>query len=167
LWCAAASTGAEPYTLAMLFDEFARQAGEFRHVILATDISTDVLEKAKLAIYPHDMVAPVPPDWQRRYFRRSCRGDRATVRLVPEIRQSVLFGRLNLMDEEYPVDDSLDIIFCRNILIYFDKDTQRKVLARLCDHLRPGGLLFISHTETAAGFGLPLAPVATSVFERR
>jgi chemotaxis protein methyltransferase CheR len=166
LWCAASSTGAEPYTLAMMFDEFGRQTGGLRHKILATDICTDVLDVAKRAIYPAEMLAPVPAEWQRRYFLRSRHSNRATVRLIPEIRQSVLFGRLNLMDETYPIDDLMDVVFCRNILIYFDKKTQQQVLSRICDRLRPGGLLFISHTETVAGLHLPVKPVSTSVFER-
>ena len=78
----------------------------------------------------------------------------------------VQFGRLNLMDESYPVDRGIDIIFCRNLLIYFDKPTQQAVLTRLCDHLRPGGYLFLGHSELLAGFGLPLRSVGTTVFRR-
>jgi chemotaxis protein methyltransferase CheR len=78
----------------------------------------------------------------------------------------VQFGRLNLMDTSYPVDRDQDVIFCRNMLIYFDKPTQQAVLTRLCDHLRPGGFLFLGHSESLAGFGLPLRPVGTTVFRR-
>ncbi|HSV28378.1 MAG TPA: CheR family methyltransferase [Candidatus Omnitrophota bacterium] len=167
VWSAASSTGAEPYTLAMVLDDCARRNRGFRFKILATDISTDVLDKARHAVYPHEMIAPVPPEWQRRYFLRSRDTTQSIVRIVPQLRQSVHFGRLNLMDESYPVETGLDVVFCRNILIYFDKPTQQGVLQRLCDHLRPGGLLFVSHTETVTGMDLPIRQVAASVFARK
>jgi chemotaxis protein methyltransferase CheR len=88
------------------------------------------------------------------------------VRVVPELRACVKFGRLNLMDAEYPVDQDVDIIFCRNVLIYFDKPTQRAVLLRLCQHLRPGGYLFLGHSESLAGMDLPVRLVANTVLRR-
>lgn len=166
IWSAACSVGAEPYTLAMVMRERARSDLHFRFQIYATDICTDVLTKARDAIYPEEMIAPVPPDLARRYFRRSRDRARPTVRLVPEIRQSVRFGHLNLMDDRYPMDEDMDVIFCRNILIYFDKNTQRSVADKLCRHLRPGGYLFVGHSETLVGMGLPLCQVATSTFIR-
>lgn len=166
LWSAASSIGAEPYTLAMVLKEYARTVKDLRFDIIGTDICTDVLAKAKLAIYPEEMIAPVPPDMARRYVRRSRDRSKPTVRLVPEIRQCVRFGHLNLMDEQYPIDDMMDVVFCRNILIYFDKDTQQAVLRKLCRHLRPGGYLFVGHSETVAGLGLPLRQVATAIFLR-
>lgn len=166
-WSAACSSGAEPYTLAMLFDDISLSARQIRHEILATDISTEILDKAKRAIYPAEMLAPVPPDWQKRYFLRSRQTASPTVRLVPKIRQAVHFGYLNLMEPQYPLPNSMDLIFCRNILIYFNKQTQQQVLSRLCRHLRPGGVLFISHTESVAGMDLPVHPLTTSVFVRR
>ncbi|HXP97515.1 MAG TPA: CheR family methyltransferase, partial [Telmatospirillum sp.] len=90
-----------------------------------------------------------------------------TVRIAADIRTKVHFGRLNLMDEHYPVDDDIDIIFCRNILIYFDRPTQEAVIQRLSRHLRRGGYFFVGHTESIAGFSLPLQPVANAVFQRR
>lgn len=166
LWSAACSIGAEPYTLAMVLSEHARGMRDFRFEIFATDICTDVLAKAKQAIYPEEMFLPVPPDMAKRYARRSRDRVKPTVRLVPEIRQCVRFGHLNLMDEAYAIDDNMDVVFCRNILIYFDKDTQRDVLSKLCRHLRPGGLLFVGHSETVAGMELPLQQVSTAVFTR-
>ena len=85
---------------------------------------------------------------------------------MPELRQSISFGRLNLMEAPYGIDTDMHVIFCRNILIYFDKATQEKVLGQLCRHLRPGGYLFLGHSETVTGCGLPLDPVATTVFRR-
>jgi chemotaxis protein methyltransferase CheR len=164
IWCAASSIGAEPYTLAMLMAELHRVNHGFHSTILATDICTEVLHTAVAAIYPESMIAPVPPELRKRYLLRAKTGTRDRVRIVPELRRMVSFARLNLMETPYGVDDDMDVIFCRNILIYFDKPTQHKVLEQLCSHLRRGGYLFLGHSETLTGFGLPLEPVATSVF---
>jgi chemotaxis protein methyltransferase CheR len=166
LWSAGCSTGAEAYTLAMLLDAFNRAQRGFRFSILATDISSDVLARAKAAVYPEEMVEPVPEELRRRYFLRARDPSARTVRLCPAIRQMVAFGRLNLMSPVYPVNE-MDIIFCRNTLIYFERETQQKVLAKLSSHLQPGGYLFVGHTETVSGMDLPLKQVATSVFMRR
>jgi chemotaxis protein methyltransferase CheR len=165
-WSTASSIGSEPYTLAMVMDDVSNQLGGFRISIVATDISSRVLETAAGATYPEAMVEPVPPEMRKRYLLRGRHGSKGLVRLVPEIRRLVRFGRLNLMDAAYPVDHDMDIIFCRNMLIYFDKPTQHAVLTRLCDHLRPGGCLFLGHSESLAGFGLPLSPIAPTVFRR-
>ena len=101
-----------------------------------------------------------------RYVLKSKDRSRGLIRIVPELRARVQFARLNLMDAEYPVDRDMDIIFCRNILIYFDKSTQQAVLRRLCDHLRPGGHLFLGHSETLAGFTLPVRAAGNTVFQR-
>ena len=166
VWSTASSIGAEPYTLAMVLADESRRGTKFRFSILGTDISTRVLKTASSGIYPEEMIAPVPMDLRKRYLLRSKNDSRGLVRIVPELRRMVQFGRLNLMDESYPVDRGLDVIFCRNLLIYFDKPTQQAVLTRLCDHLRPGGYLFLGHSETLAGFGLPLQSIGTTVFRR-
>lgn len=166
VWSAACSTGAEPYTLAMVLSEYARNRSRFHSAILATDICTEVLERAALAIYPAAMVDPVPVELRRKYLLRARDPRRGEVRMAPEIRTMVRFGQLNLMNETYGLDHDMDVIFCRNLLIYFDKDTQQRVLGRLCEHLRPGGHLFLGHSETIAGLKLPLRQVATTVFER-
>lgn len=166
VWSTASSIGAEPYTLAMVLADRARQGDGFRFSILGTDISTKVLQTASIGIYPEEMIAPVPIDMRRRYLLRSKKGSQGLVRIAPDLRRMVQFGRLNLMAESYPVDRNNDIIFCRNLLIYFDKPTQQAVLTRLCDHLRPGGYLFLGHSKSLAGFGLPLQSVGTTVFRR-
>jgi chemotaxis protein methyltransferase CheR len=165
-WSTASSIGAEPYTLAMVMDDCSHLSGGFRISIIATDISTRVLETAAAGIYPEAMIAPVPLDMRKRYLLRGRNQSKGLVRVVPALRRLVRFGRLNLMDAAYPVDPDMDIIFCRNMLIYFDKPTQQAVLQRLCEHLRPGGYLFLGHSESLAGFGLPLMPVAPTVFRR-
>ncbi|PKU24999.1 CheR family methyltransferase [Telmatospirillum siberiense] len=167
VWSAACSTGAEPYSLAMMLEEFGRQIRGFRFSVLATDICTEVLAIAREAIYPETMIAPIPDALRRSCLRRSRDKDRSLVRISPALRGKVSFGRLNLMDDSYPVDKDMDVIFCRNILIYFDRPTQEAVVRRLVGHLKPGGYLFVGHTESMAGFTLPLRPVASSVFQKR
>jgi len=166
VWSTASSIGAEPYTLAMVLADASQRLCGFRYNVLATDISTRVLETATIAIYPEAMIAPVPHDMRKRYLLRTKQASRGLVRIVPELRRTVQYGRLNLMDATYPVDRDMDIIFCRNMLIYFDKPTQQAVLTRLCNHLRPGGYLFLGHSESLAGFGLPLKPAGNTVFRR-
>jgi chemotaxis protein methyltransferase CheR len=165
-WSAACSTGAEPYTLAMVLADWREQHHGLRISILGTDLSTEVLSAAHRAVYPEAMIAVVPPEFRHRYLLRSRDRTRRVVRVVPELRAWMTFGRLNLMDPEYPVDHDFDVIFCRNVLIYFDKPTQRAVLLRLCQHLRPGGYLFLGHSESLAGMDLPLRSVANTVLRR-
>jgi len=166
LWSAACSIGAEPYTLAMVLADVAVANASFRCSIFASDICTEVLEAAMLGIYPEAMIAPVPMETRRRYFLRAKSGARDRVRIVPQLRAAVRFGRINLIETPYAADSDMHIIFLRNILIYFDRPTQHRVLSQLCNHLRPGGFLFLGHSETLAGHGLPLKPVATTVFQR-
>jgi chemotaxis protein methyltransferase CheR len=167
VWSAACSTGAEPYSLAMTLEDFGQSIRGFHFSILATDISSEVLATALEAVYPQEMIAPVPPEMRKRYLLRSRDQARASVRINADIRTKVQFARLNLMDERYPVAEDMDMIFCRNILIYFDKPTQEAVVQRLARHLRPGGYFFVGHTESVAGFSLPLRPVATAIFQRK
>jgi chemotaxis protein methyltransferase CheR len=167
VWSAACSIGAEPYTIAMVLADLAQQPTGPRYGITATDLSTEVLDTAMSGIYPEAMVKPVPPELRRRYVMRSRDRARQQVRIVPELRAAVRFARLNLMEVPYQVDREMDVIFCRNILIYFDKETQQGVLRHLTDHLRVGGFLFLGHSETLTGMRLPLEPVGPTVFRKR
>jgi chemotaxis protein methyltransferase CheR len=166
LWSAASSTGAEAYTIAMVMAEWREHHHGTRVVILGTDLSTEVLDVARRAIYPETMIAPVPAELCQRYLLSSRDRSRRLVRVVPELRAWARFERLNLMDTDYQVDRDFDVIFCRNVLIYFDKPTQRDVLRRLCEHLRPGGFLFLGHSESLAGMELPLRSVANTVLRK-
>ena len=168
IWSAGCSTGEEPYTLAMVLSEFARSRPGmgFDYAITATDISTRVLEAASRGIYQEDRIAPVPAELKRRYFLRSRDSSKALVRVAPELRARVAFSRVNLMDETYPVEGPFDAIFCRNVIIYFDKPTQERLFAKFCEYLKPGGFIFIGHSETLSGIDLPLRKVATSVYEK-
>ena len=166
-WSSACSNGAEPYTMAMVLDDcLARTAPDREFFVLATDLSTEVLHKAHKGIYTEDLLQPVPAEMMRKYVMRPTARHRHDVRISPSLRSRVGFARLNLMDASYPVGDAMHIIFCRNVMIYFDKPTQQRVLSRLCDCLVPGGYLFIGHSETVAGFDLPLRQVANTIFKR-
>ncbi|KQM28636.1 MULTISPECIES: CheR family methyltransferase [unclassified Sphingomonas] len=164
-WSAACSTGAEPYTMAMVLDQFAQKSG-IDYGILATDIDTAVLETARRGIYPAELVEPVPAMLRQRYVATSRDRDSNQVRIVPALRSAIGFARLNLMDARYPVGEPMDIIFCRNVLIYFDKETQERVVRRLCDNLRPGGFLFLGHSESIAGMDLPVKTASYTVFTK-
>lgn len=165
-WSSACSTGAEPYTMAMVLAEFTEARHDLKYSILATDLSTDVLQTARRGIYPQDLVQPVPHDLQRKYVMTAKQSGRGEVRISPKLRSKVGFARMNLMDEKYPVGDVMQIIFCRNVLIYFDKPTQQGVLSRLCDCLAKGGYMFIGHSESITGFDLPLKQVSNTVFQK-
>jgi chemotaxis protein methyltransferase CheR len=165
-WSTACSTGAEPYTMAMVLAEFTEDRSDLGYSIVATDLSTDVLQTARKGIYTEDVIAPVPRDLQRKYVMAAKQPGRREVRISPKLRSKVGFARMNLMDEKYPVGDPMHIIFCRNVLIYFDKQTQSGVLNRLCACLAKGGYMFIGHSESITGFDLPLKQVSNTVFQR-
>ncbi len=154
VWSAACSTGAEAYTAAMVLQDMNEQGHDFRYSILGTDVSTEVLAEAQAAIYRRDFVVTVPPLMQQRYLMQSRDAGSDLVRIIPELRSHVQFVHLNLMDPAYPFDRDVDIIFCRNVLIYFDQATQAAVVRRLMGHLRPGGYLILGHSESMAGAGI-------------
>ncbi|MGQ9687504.1 MAG: CheR family methyltransferase [Desulfobaccales bacterium] len=146
-WSAGCSTGEEAYTLAMLvLDAF---AGEdlSRVKIYASDINTQVLAQAERGIYPLSRVEPLPPEWQRRFFQKGMRQHEGFVRVKPEVRQLVHFFRFNLM-EPFFFRERMDIIFCRNVMIYFEKQTQAHLVEKFYHCLKPGGYLFIGHSES-------------------
>lgn len=166
VWSAACSTGEEPYTLAMVLDYFATKCPGFLYSITASDISTKVLDKARTAIYDESQVACVPPPLKQRYLFRSKDRNKELVRIVPALRARVQFQRINLMDECLLPPESLDALFCRNAIIYFDRETQYRLLARLCRCIKKGGYLFLGHSETVHGFELPLARVSSTIYQK-
>lgn len=165
-WSAGCSTGEEPYTLAMVLSDYAEQHPGFRFSILATDISTTVLEKAKIGIYSSDSVEPVPMAMRRKYLMRSRDRSSDLVRVAPELRGLVQFRQLNFMDADYGVSEEADAIFCRNVIIYFDRPTQEQILGKLARFLVPGGYLFVGHSETLHAMNLPLTAVAPALYRR-
>lgn len=169
LWSAGCSTGQEPYTLSMVMSEYIRQnpLSSIRdYSVLATDISTKVLDKAASAIYPMDAVTGIPKQIMHQYFLKGKDPAKPAVRLKQEIRDRVNFMRLNFMDDDYGFRDTMQIIFCRNVLIYFDKQNQERVITQFLRYLEPGGYLFLGHSETIFGMTLPFKTVAPTVFQR-
>lgn len=168
LWSAGCSTGQEPYTLSIVMSEFIRQnAGMLRgYSVLATDVSTKVLDTASAAVYDLQAVANIPKDIKQRYFLKSKNEINPQVRLKQDIRNHVDFMRLNFMDDDFGFRDTMQIIFCRNVLIYFDKPTQERVIQKFMNYLEPNGYLFLGHSETIFGMNLPLKTVAPTVFQR-
>jgi chemotaxis protein methyltransferase CheR len=166
VWSAGCSSGEEPYTLAIVLNEYASQHPDFQHSILATDISTRVLEKARAGIYDQHLVEGVPYSLKQKYFLRSKDREKKLVRVVPELRSCVSFQRVNLMDEHLIIPEKVDVIFCRNVIIYFERATQCELLSRLCRSLKTGGYLFLGHSETVHGFDLPLARIASTIYRK-
>jgi chemotaxis protein methyltransferase CheR len=166
IWSAGCSTGEEPFTLAMVLHEFASVTPGFDFQILATDISTRVLETACLAIYPEERIAPVPGHLKRKYFLKSRDRSVPNVRIVPALRHKVQFRHLNLMADDFGIREQIDIIFCRNVIIYFDRPTQQRVLRHLCQHLAADGHLFLGHSETLEGLDLRLKGVCPTVYRK-
>ena len=166
VWSAGCSSGEEPYTLAMVLSEFQQKVRGFDFSILGSDLSTIVLEKAVQAIYPEDRVQVIPMELKKKYMLRSKDRVKPTVRIAPELRRKASFMRLNFMDDVYSAPSGFDIIFCRNVLIYFDRQTQEKVINKLCRHLRPGGFFFLGHSESVTGINVPLKQIKPTVFRR-
>jgi chemotaxis protein methyltransferase CheR len=166
IWSAGCSTGEEPYTMAIVLSEYALTHPGFRFRILATDISNLVLAKAELGVYTNDIVSPVSPVLRRKYFMRSRQPGSEKQRVVPELRRLIEFRRLNFMDADYGVSEKADAIFCRNVIIYFDRQTQERILQKLSNCLMPGGFMFVGHAETLHDMNLPLTPVAPALYRR-
>jgi chemotaxis protein methyltransferase CheR len=166
VWSAGCSSGEEPYTLAIVLSEFESSNPGIPFSILATDISTRVLEKARLGIYDEHLVDGIPPALKKKYFMRSKNRDRELVRVVPHLRSLIQFQRLNLMNDQFMIPGDLDVIFCRNVIIYFEREKQHQLLSRLCRHLKKDGYLFLGHSETMHGFDLPLIRIASTIYRK-
>lgn len=166
VWSAGCSSGEEPYTIAMVMSEFGLKSRGFDFQIMGSDLSTIVLEKAVQAIYPEEHAEVIPYDLKKKYLLRSKDRLKPTVRIAPEIRRKVSFTRQNFMDDVFDAPTNFDIIFCRNMLIYFDRKTQESVINKLCRHLRPGGFFFLGHSESVTGIDVPLQQIKPTVFRR-
>ncbi len=168
LWSAACSRGHEPYTLAMVMAEYAEKSinKKIHFNILGTDISTEVLGVAQKAIYPHEEIEPVSNVMRQKYLLRSKNRQKKLIRIGPELRSRVRLQRLNLMSAQYPGIEMMDIIFCRNVMIYFERETQNQILTRLLKHLKPGGFLFMGHSEVIQCADFPLKSVETTIYQK-
>lgn len=165
VWSVACSTGEEPYTLAMVLATASSGDGA-RFDILATDISSKVLEVARTAVYDEERIAPVPINMRKKHLLKSRDHEKGLVKIAPELRERVSFRKLNLMDSEYAIPSAMDVIFCRNVIIYFDRATQEKVINRLWNRLIPGGYLFTGHSENLSGMKFVAQPVAASTYRK-
>jgi len=167
IWSAACSSGEEPYTLAMVLEDFANSTRGFSYEIFGSDISTVMLQKASTAVYSMERVDCIPLEFKKKYLLKSKDTERPTVRITPSLRNKVKFARINFMDAVLPVADGMfDIIFCRNVLIYFDRKTQLEVVRKLIDSLSPGGYLFIGHSESLHQADLPLVQEKPTIYKK-
>ena len=164
IWSSACSTGEEPYTIAMTLVDHADNPAQWDFKILASDLSTRVLAKAASGLYDADRLRDVPLEVIRRHFLRG-RGNQAGVMKVkPHLAQMITFRRLNLMDDRFPIKEPLDVIFCRNVMIYFDRPTQEKLIGKFYRYLKPGGHLFIGHSESLQWIAHSFKVIAPTIY---
>ncbi len=166
VWSCGCSSGEEPYTLAMILSEFAEHSPSFKYNIKGTDISSEVLTKAKKAIYTERDVEPVPMQFRRKYLLRSRDNTNQLVKIKPEIQGKVHFEHLNLMDKQYSITGEMDIVFFRNVAIYFAKSTQEEIINKICRHLKPGGYLFIGHSESLFNMEVPVRQIGSTIYRK-
>ena len=164
IWCGAASSGEEPYMLAMLLmDFFGLERKQWDTKVLATDISTNVLQQAMLGIYSEEQLDKLPDHWKRHFFRPIADGTQYQV--TDELKAEVIFRKFNLMDP-FPFKRKMHVIFLRNVMIYFSSETKRKLVQKIYDALEPGGYLFIGTTETIDRSATPFQIVQPSIFRK-
>jgi chemotaxis protein methyltransferase CheR len=161
-WSAASSTGEEPYTLAIVLAEWFGLDGNW--TIDATDISTRVLARAEQAIYDGEKIAPIPRELLRRYFQRGVGQWDGCFRVREQLRQHVRFQHLNLLQPRYPFAQRFQLIFCRNVMIYFDRPTQETLIGKLTEQLEPGGHLLVGHSESLSGIRHSLRQLQPAIY---
>ncbi len=166
IWSAGCSSGEEVYTIAITLEESKEEYPGFDYRILGTDISTDILRNAINAVYKEEKVETVPDKLKKKYLLRSKDRKLKKVRVISDLRNKASFKRLNFMDTSYNIAEEFDVIFCRNVLIYFNRETQEKVINRLCTKLRTGGYFFIGHSESIMGMDVPLKQIKPTIFVR-
>ena len=166
VWSAASSSGEEPYTLAIVLAEFARQRPHVTWQVHATDISRRMLDRCRSGIYEAEKVAVPDEQLLRRYFLRGFGEREGFYRVRPELRRLVHVQHVNLFQSDYPLPAGLDVIFCRNVMIYFDQPSRQELLDRLVPMLAPGGMLFVGHAESLLGLRHDLRTAWPSVYLR-
>lgn len=166
IWSSACSSGEELYTISIVLNEFIEMHPQFTFSLLGTDISSNVLDKAIHGVYQEKLIETIPLSLKRKYFLKSKDRKIATVRVNPRLQRNISLKYLNLMDSVYDITEKYDVIFCRNVLIYFDRETQEKVINKLCRHLVQGGYLFIGHSESMANMDVPLTNIKPTIFKK-
>ncbi|MES2307890.1 MAG: protein-glutamate O-methyltransferase CheR [Verrucomicrobiota bacterium] len=165
LWCAASSSGDEPYSLAIQLNEYFKNLN-FDWEIHATDISNRILEKAKNAVFPEERLKEVRPELLRLYFQKGFGVQEGFYRVKENLRNKVSYSRLNLLQPQYPFQKPFHVIFCRNVMIYFDRPTQQELVNHLAQYLVPGGYLMIGHSESLTGITHPLKSVKPAIYQK-
>ncbi|MCA1957939.1 MAG: protein-glutamate O-methyltransferase [Nitrospira sp.] len=166
IWSSACSSGEEPYTIAMTLYDSVENPAEWDFKILASDLSTRVLAKAAAGVYDEERVRMLPPDMVKRHFLKG-RGERAgLVKVKPHLSGMIQFRRVNLMDERFPIKTPLDVVFCRNVMIYFDHDTQETLVNKFHSYIKPGGYLFIGHSESLQWITHPFKLIAPTIYRK-
>ncbi len=150
----------------MVMSEFSEKYSGFDFNILATDISSRALHAATTAVYTSEKAAPIPFTLKKKYLLKSKDDQKKMVRIVPELRSKVNFKRFNFLDGNFSFTHNFNVVFCRNVLIYFDRATQEKVILKLCSKLEPGGYLFLGHSESISNMNLPLIQIQPTTFKK-
>jgi chemotaxis protein methyltransferase CheR len=166
IWSAACSTGQEPYNLAMFMEEFKGGRTSVDYQITATDISKSCLEKGREALYSMKDIEDVSQSFKKKYFLKSKDPQSEQVKIKKSLRDRVHFQSINLMKDNYGLNDKYDVVFCRNVLIYFDRENQQRVVRRIVRHMNPGAYLFLGHSESMAGINCGLTSVVSSIFRK-
>jgi chemotaxis protein methyltransferase CheR len=166
VWSAGCSSGEEPYTIAMVLKEYAATTSFIDFNITATDIADTVLQQAILGIYTEEKTQIIPEDYKKKYLLKGINQYKNKMRINSEIRDKIDFRKYNLLSGDYSVLGKFDIIFCRNVLIYFDREVQYRILDQFCRILNKGGYLFLGHSESINGFSLPLKHIKTTMFSK-
>jgi len=165
IWSAGCSSGEEPYSIAIVLLEAIPDLADWDAAILATDLSTEVLTRARQGIYPASRLREVPPMLLGRHFTLVATKPERTYRVNDPVRRLVHFARLNLMGQ-WPMKGPFDVIFCRNVMIYFDRPTRQELIARFHSILAPGGTLFIGHSESLTGINHSFRYVLPTVYRK-
>jgi len=167
IWSAACSTGEEPYSLAMELHQLLEKYPAINAKILATDISQTALAQARLGRYQRDKLNSVPPQLRQKYFRPVSPSRAPGMEVVPQIRNMITFVHFNLMTATYPFKYGFDYVFCRNVMIYFNRQTQQEVVHKISQHLRPQGYLIVGHAESLHGIEPSLHYVQPTIYQKR
>lgn len=166
VWSAGCSSGEEPYSISISLDDYANRIGAFRYKILATDISTKVLDKAASGVYDMERVRGLSPVMRNKYFLKGQRSMDGLVKVKPLAMKPITFKRFNLMDS-FPFRNHFDLIFCRNVMIYFDKKTQESLVNKFYSSLKPGGFFFIGHSESLMGISHGFQYAQPTIYQKK